>query len=455
MAAVLQGRVDELRKALDESRAAAGSKDEEIARLKADTERLADAERELHDLRAKIVPTIQEERKALEAQIESHQKEVARLREQNDALRASADRLKEESGRREETLAKEVAEREAQMSQDRKRGESAERELEKLRKEHADLKASHGALSPVLARLRQELEREVGTRDEKIKNLADQIEKLTAALKEREDHVRKLQGLLGKHGEDYESKVLDLQNKLNAFKPLLQRAQDELKEKTTKIVQLEERLKGSTSTRLTPTPTSETPKIVTGVTPAPQPATTPTGTTPPPQAPPKNKTAAIALGLKSDTTRRKPRFVKTLRTPIPVIKNPPTQRGDSTKGVPVEPETQHAGLTKMADVQLTLSKGALLLRKTLTSTLIGVTEKTLVATIDDPILPGATLHAKLSIKKFGDTIEADVEVLNQSILRPNELYEITCAFSKISDSDRRRLANAISYYSSDAGRAQL
>jgi uncharacterized coiled-coil DUF342 family protein len=390
----LTGQLEEQSKKADEIE----SLKKQLQGLRGHADQAGDLEKKIVELTGRL-----EEQGKKASQVEALEKKISELQQELGQARQSGEAAAAEKEKR---LWQEVVQREGRIA-------DLQRELEKFRKESDGLKG----MTAVMGQLKHDLEQEIRARD--------------ATIKEREEHVRKLQGLLAKQGEEAEAKIQELTAKLSSVKPLLMRAQEEIKEKTAKLDQLEK----TQSTKLS------LPNIQTGAQPvAPPPPTT--------RIEPK----------KPETQRANPRFMKTMRAPIPVVKPPaatPPAKGDSTKSIPPEPETMASGLVRMPDVQFTLSRSRFGLRKTLSvAHLRGISEKTLAATVSEPLDEGTSVHIKLYVKKFGDTIEMDGTVIDQSILTMNELFEITVLFDKISDVDKRRLANALSYYSSDAGRAQ-
>lgn len=383
-----------LKKRLEELQAVRERADAAAAESEARRKRIEDLEAQAAE--AAVLKKQLEEVQAMRERADGAAAESDERRKRIEELEQSLSREQEQSrsvaAEKEKRLWEEVLQREARIAE-------LQRELERVRQAHAESQASRTGMSEVMARLKESLESEIRSRDE---------------------HIRKLQGLLAKQSEESETKIQELTAKLTSLKPLLMRAQDEIKEKTARIERLEK-------TRTSP----KMPAIQTGARPAaPPPPTTRVEARPP-----------------------KPRFMKTMRAPIPVIK--PTSRIDSTNAPSVEPETKASGLVRMHDVLLTISRSRFGLRHTLpVAHLRGVSETTLAATVSEPLEAGTSVRVKLDVKKFGDTIEIEGRVIDQSVLTLNELFEITVLFEKISDHDKRRLSNALSYYSSDAGRAQ-
>jgi chromosome segregation ATPase len=415
--------------------------------------KLREREAEIAELQAQIKAAPNPDER-LKAQLEAQKKTIERLHEEMEEAQAEFENtLKLQK----ETLEKAHAQSKHDLEPVQARAKELEEKIKTLERELADEKSQRETAATTLSS-REALLRTLQAAAQKSK---DRIGQLEDDMHRREADIKRLEDLLNEQKKQYEAQLQELQAKLEAdrataqeqltklrpqaeqleslnerieqltrdreelkakadglsqqlanLKPILQRAQDELRARQERIAELEKR--------------PEAPK------PAPEPA------------------AAFP-----EHVRRREERVAKLQEEIESQRSALSARVDKLKAgrVPTGFEFLDSGLVQIGDCELTITKAGFGLgKKNLAIKLLGINERFLRAAVTEHLEQGEILNAKLDIKKFGDTIEAKIEMRNEVTIKLYERYETNFTIAELSDEARTKLKNALNFYSSPAGR---
>lgn len=438
-----------LLEAQDRAKQARNRSDETLKTLRAREAEIAELQAQL---KAAPAPAADEaELKRLRAQLEAQKGTIAQLHEDKEQSQAELENTLK--------LQKETFEKQLEKS----RGE-----LEPLQKRVQELEESLKTLERDLAEEKSQREQSASTlsaREALLRTLQAAAKKSREELQSRDESLKRLEDLLQEQKNRYEAQMQELQGKLDAeraaaqeqsaqlrpqaeetealkarieklardrealkahadglsqqlanLKPILQKAQEELRARQDRIAELEARK------------------------PVEAPPAEPSPSTPPGPS-----------GVPEQVRRHEERITR-LQEELESRRSALNARVDKIKArVPTGFEFLDSGLIKIEDCELTLTRtGFGLGKKNLALKLLGVNDRFLRAAVSEHLEQGEFLNAKLEIKKFGDVIEAKVEMRNEVTIKLYERYETNFAIAELSDEARTKLKNALNFYAGPA-----
>lgn len=381
------------------------------------------ADQDLKELRSRLAaapapssPEGEVERTRLAALAEEQKAALASIQAEADGAKKKISELEtalsEEKGRAETSSAREALLRQLQAVAQKSK-ERMDQQEQEIRSREESLKS----LEELLGQQKQQYESQ-------ILELQAKREAERAAARENADRsqprIDALQDQVGRLTQERDeliARATDLEQSLAGLKPILVRAQQELRDRQARIAELEAQ----------------------------------------PAAAPVVEPPAARSDLPEQVRRHEERLSR-LQEELKTRRSALNAHVDRIKEharppVPTGLEYLETGLVRIDDSELTLTRaGFSLARSNVALQLIGIGEKFLRAAVREHLEQGSTLHVKILIRKFGDLIEGEAQVRNEVTIKADERYEVNFTWTTMSEEDRQRLKNAIGFYSSPAGR---